>query len=54
MDGFTRTGIEYVPLEGDGPFPGFALLTAVAVLVAVLLVCASFLLVHQRGGRGPF
>lgn len=48
MDGFTRTSIEYVPLEGDGPFPGFAL------LVAVLLVCASFLLVHQRGGRGPF
>ncbi|XNZ00481.1 hypothetical protein ACL90Y_00195 [Micrococcus luteus] len=54
MDGFTRTGIEYVPLEGDGPLPGFALLTAVALAVAVFLVAASFLLVHRREGRGPF
>ena len=54
MDGFTRTGLVYVPLEGDGAFPGYALLSAVTLLVAVLLVCASFLLVHQRRGRGPF
>ncbi len=54
MDGFTRTGFEYVPLEGDGAFPGYALLASVALLVAVLLVCASFLLVHRREGRGPF
>lgn len=54
MDGFTRTGIEYLPLEGDGAVPGYLLLTAIALLLAVMLVGASVLLVHRRAGRGPF